>query len=224
MQDPYKTLGVTPDASDDEIKKAYRNLAKKYHPDRNPGDKHAAEMMNEVNAAYDAIKNGTARQRSGYSSASGPYQYGYGTGGYGYQSYSPFTDYAYSQQSRQRSERSEYTAARNFIRNGLYAEALNCLDGMPRTERDARWYYLHAVANFYAGNRAQALNDAQMAADIEPDNPEYASLLEQLHSSGNAYTSYRTTRVGFNPLRAVGMMCLANMLCGPMCGMRFICC
>ena len=61
VQDPYKVLGVAPDASDEEIKKAYRDLTKKYHPDLNPGDEEAARKMNDINAAYDAIKNGTAQ-------------------------------------------------------------------------------------------------------------------------------------------------------------------
>ena len=60
VADPYKVLGVAPDASDEEIKKAYRELTKKYHPDLNPGDEAAAEKMNEINTAYDQIKNGTA--------------------------------------------------------------------------------------------------------------------------------------------------------------------
>ena len=63
VSDPYKVLGVSRDASDEEIKKAYRELTKKYHPDLNPGDEHAAQMMNDVNAAYDQIKNGTAQQQ-----------------------------------------------------------------------------------------------------------------------------------------------------------------
>lgn len=94
VRDPYKVLGVTPGASDEEIKKAYRTLAKKYHPDLNPGDEVAAERMNEVNAAYDILtKPHTARYASGYgpgSSRSGSYgsgsDYGSATGTEGYYS------------------------------------------------------------------------------------------------------------------------------------------
>ena len=74
VADPYKVLGVSRDASDEEIKKAYRELTKKYHPDLNPGDEHAAQMMNDVNAAYDQIKNGTAQQQYA-AGASSQYQY-----------------------------------------------------------------------------------------------------------------------------------------------------
>lgn len=63
MRDPYEVLGVARGASEDEIKKAYRELAKKYHPDANPNNPEAAEKMKEINAAYDQIKNPSAYQQ-----------------------------------------------------------------------------------------------------------------------------------------------------------------
>ena len=90
MRDPYEVLGVSRDATDEEIKKAYRQLAKKYHPDVNPGDKQAEEKMKEINAAYDAIKSGNADSFGGQNgqpgygqSRSGAGGYSYGQGGYG---------------------------------------------------------------------------------------------------------------------------------------------
>ena len=88
MSDPYSVLGVSPNATDEEVKAAYRRLAKKYHPDLNPGDERAAKKMNEINAAYDQIKNPQARQESYGASAAGgggwDGGYGYGSSGAGY--------------------------------------------------------------------------------------------------------------------------------------------
>lgn len=113
QNDPYSVLGVPHGASKDEVTKAYRKLAKKYHPDLNPGDEEAAEKMAEVNAAYDSIMNGTpygprAQQGTTYSqqsttSTSNPYggytynPYG-GSTGYGGYTYNP---YGYGQQGGQ---------------------------------------------------------------------------------------------------------------------------
>lgn len=228
-QDPYKVLGVSPGASDEEIKKAYRELTKKYHPDLNPGDPYAAEKMNEINAAYDQIKNGGAQQDP-YSPGGGQSQTGYGPfGGYGGGGYSGWSSWGgwngwSGSQSRQ-SERSEYTAARNYIRNGMYREALNALSGVPSQQRDARWYFLTAAANMYLGNKVSALENAKRAVEMEPDNLEYRRLLEQLRGGGDFYDNYTTTyTTGVSPGNLCMTMCALNFCLGPLCGWRFICC
>lgn len=96
--DPYRVLGLTPGASKDEVTKAYRKLAKKYHPDLNPGDEQAAKKMAEVNAAYDAIINGTPY---GPRARQNPYAQNtttssYGGGQQGGQYYDPFGGYTYT--------------------------------------------------------------------------------------------------------------------------------
>ena len=79
-RDPYEVLGVPHGASEDEIKTAYRRLAKKYHPDLNPGDPTAAQKMNEVNEAYDRIKNPQAWQQPQGNPFTGQQTYTWQTG------------------------------------------------------------------------------------------------------------------------------------------------
>lgn len=63
MTDPYETLGVSKTASAEEVQKAYRKLAKKLHPDLNPGDKSAEEKFKDVTAAYDLLGDNEKRAR-----------------------------------------------------------------------------------------------------------------------------------------------------------------
>ena len=166
MKDPYEVLGVSRDASDEEIKKAYRRLAKQYHPDVNPGNRQAEEKMKEINAAYDAIKDASARQSyaaggstgsagtggyGGYGGAYGSYGSPFGDGYGGQQgqwrtyTWDPFTGFhSYGEQSEPQ-ESPEMRAARNYIAARHYQEALHVLSGI--NPRDARWYYYSAIAN-----------------------------------------------------------------------------
>lgn len=113
-RDPYDVLGVSKGASEDEIKTAYRRLAKKYHPDLNPGDPTAAQKMNEVNRAYDRIKNPQSWQQPnpGQNPYSGQTYYTYHTyqpGGdaNGQDPFEEFFRQFYGQQNNQNQQQSQ---------------------------------------------------------------------------------------------------------------------
>ena len=215
MEDPYKVLGVSPDASDEDIKRAYRRLAKKYHPDLNPGDQEAARRMQEVNAAYEQIKN---PDKAGQQNQN-PY------GSYGGAYYDPFTG-AYRQQSQSSGQTGDQyqNAAYQYIRFHRYQEALNALDNS--TERNARWYYLSALANDGLGNQVTALEHIRRAVSMDPDNQEYLWALNQMEHGGSAYRqqagNFRGFTMGGDPCTNLCLCYLMNLFC---CGGRgFFCC
>ena len=191
IDDPYKVLGVSRDASDDEIKRAYRALAKQYHPDRNPGDAEAAKKMQQVNAAYEQIKNPEKAQQSA------------GYGGYSYDPYGGQRTY-----SEPETGDSYQQAAINYIRYGRYREALNALANS--TQRNARWYFLSAIANDAVGNQITALEHAKRAVSMEPDNPEYLRLLSALENGG---TTYRQQAGNYRGFTMRGDPCAGLCLC-----------
>ena len=163
-EDPYQVLGVSRDASDEEIKKAYRRLAKKYHPDLNPGDEEAARQMQRINAAYDKITN-PEKQNAGY-------------GGY-----DPFRG-GYRAETQSDSERYQQ-AAWQYIRFHRYQEAINTLNSCP--EKNARWYYLSALANRGLGNQVTALEHIKRAVSMDPANMEYLNTLRAMENGGTVY-------------------------------------
>ena len=213
MDDPYKILGVSPDATDEEIKRAYRALAKKYHPDLNPGDPVAAQKMQEVNAAYDLLKNPDKARRPGnygYNTNQNPY------GGW----YDPFGGGYTRQDTGDRYQQS----AEQYIRFGRYREALNVLESCG--DRDARWYYLSALANNGLGNQVTALEHIRRAVSMDPDNPEYLRTLDFMEHGGSAYRQrsgdFRGFTMGGNPCTNLCLCYMMQMLC---CGRPyFFCC
>lgn len=223
IQDPYKVLGVSPDATDDEIKRAYRRLAKQYHPDRNPGDEMAAQKMQQINAAYEQIKNPekAAHSQPGYGQQGG--YGGYGYSGYGY---NPFTgSWQQSYSSAQETGDQYQNSAYQYIRFGRYQEALNALN--MSTQHDARWYYLSALANNGLGNQVTALEHIRKAVSMDPDNLQYQQVLSQIEYGGTAYQrtagNFRGFTTSYNPCANLCLCYFLNLFC---CGGRglFLCC
>lgn len=181
MIDPYQVLGISRGASDEEIKKAYRNLSRRYHPDaniNNPNKAQAEEKFKQVQQAYDQIM----KEKQQGSSYGGNYGNGYGTG-YGYGA----GDDSYGRSSTQ--ESSKMQAAANYIRNRYYKEAMNVLNDIPFGERQGRWYYYSAVANNGMGNTATALEHIRRAVELEPSNIQYRQFQQHLEYGGTWYTS-----------------------------------
>ena len=168
MNDPYQVLGVDPGASDEEIKRAYRELARKYHPDNyqnNPLADLAEEKMKEVNEAYDAI----TRLRSGGG--------GY-TSGSSYQSGG-----AYQRQSQ------GYDAAFAQVRNLINAGRLDQAEQLLRnsSDRSAEWYFLAGSVAYRRGWLDEAMQNYQIAVRMEPNNMEYRQAYNMMQQGGNAY-------------------------------------
>ena len=177
MLDPYSVLGVSRNATDEEIKKAYRKLSRKYHPDaniNNPNKDQAEEKFKEVQQAYEQIM----KERE-YGSAGGT------SGGYG--GYGGFGGFGGQQrQSTYEDEESvRRRAAANFVQSGHYQEAMNVLNSL--SQKNGEWYYLSSMANMGMGNNVKALEQIREAVRLEPNNQQYRMLLNRMEGGGSWY-------------------------------------
>lgn len=170
MKDPYSVLGVSQSASDEEVKKAYRELARKYHPDNyqnNPLADLAEEKMKEINEAYDAI----TKQRSGGHQQTNA---GASYGGYQRQSYS--------------SSNPTYTRIRSLINAGDLQTAERLL--MEVGQKNGEWYFLSGSIAYRKGWLDEAMQNYTMAVQMDPNNMEYRQALAMVQRGGQAYRPY----------------------------------
>lgn len=176
MKDPYAVLGIDRNASDEEVKNAYRELARKYHPDRysdNPLSDLAQEKMQEINQAYDEIMNSRRRHHRS------------GNAGENYNN-----------------PNSNFADIRSYITSGRIEEAQELLDGIPMERRDAEWYFLNGTVAYRRGHFDKAYTSYATATRMDPANPEYREAFARLqrssgHYAGNPYG---------NPYRSAGNM------------------
>jgi molecular chaperone DnaJ len=228
-RNPYEVLGVPMTASDDQIKSAYRKLAKKYHPDLNGGSASAEAKMKEINEAYNLLikHKGEPQQAGGAYGQSGQY-WGFGGQQYTYQGTGSAFDFneffRRAQQSRQYSSYTAYTETdprlkrvEDAYRDRDFGRAQQLLDEIQA--RTAAWHYWSAAVDAALGNRVSALNNARIAVQMDPNQPAFAALYSQLQSRGQAYRQYGSMQGFLGGLcRNPCLTCLAvNVLCNCCC-------
>ena len=202
MNDPYQILGVPETASDEEIKKAYRDLARKYHPDNyhdNPLADLAQEKMKEINAAYEQItkERASGRRTGGAGGAYGGGSYGYG----GYQSYGGYGS----------SQSSVLQQARIAINTGNISRAEALLANY--SDHNAEWNFLKGAVCYRRGWLDEALQYYRTAVQMDPGNAEYRQALEYME--GTQDTSY-------SPTGSFGTLCSGNP-CLSLCCLYTLC-
>ena len=185
MNDPYKVLGVSPNASDDEVKRAYRELAKKYHPDNyinNPLADLAEEKMKEINEAYDTITKG---RTSGAGSTGAGNSYSGGGS-------------------------SNYQNIRRALNDGNIALAESLLAGC--SSHDAEWNFLMGTVMYRKGWYDNARTYFMRAYSMEPNNPEYAEAMSRMQNNNSG--GYNSVNGGCcSPCDCCTMLMCADCLC-----------
>ena len=202
MSDPYSVLGLSSNASDEEVKRAYRELARKYHPDNyqnNPLADLAEEKMKEINEAYETITKMRAGGAS--SSSSSSYQSGYG---YGYQGSGQQQGYSSA------SSNPTYARVRNLINAGDLQSAEQLLSSVGT--QDAEWHFLMGCVAYRRGWLDEARQHYQIACNAQPGNPEYRQALNMMQQGGQAYRVYGGG--GMDAMDCCSALLCAQCLCG----------
>ncbi len=206
MNDPYSVLGITPEATDDEVKQAYRTLARKYHPDNyqnNPLADLAEEKMKEINEAYEAITKMRAGGGGGYQS---------GTSSSGYQSRPSGGGSSYNGYQQQRGHADPiYAQVRSAINAGDIYQAETLLSRA--TRQDAEWYFLQGSIAYRKGWLDEAMSNYQRAVSMDPGNVEYRRAYNMMQQSGQAYRSDGYSS-GMDAMDCCTALMCMNCLCG----------
>ena len=205
MLNPYSVLGVERGASDEEIKKAYRNLSRKYHPDaniNNPNKAQAEEKFKEIQAAYNQIMD--ERQNGSYSN-----------------SYSDNYSYGYNSYGSQGAGSVEMQAAANYINARQFAAAMNVLYSIPDSGRNGQWYFFASVASQGLGNVNDAREYISRAIALEPSNFRYRQFEQSINFSRNWYENRSASYGYYRPYSGVARWCISmaflNLLCNLCC-------
>ena len=204
MKDPYEVLNVPKDASDDEIKKAYRDLARKYHPDNyhdNPLADLAQEKMKDINAAYEEIQ----RRRSGTSSG------GYSAGGYTGRTYGGYSGGYGPWNGSAQGGSSVFSQVRMAIMQGNLARAEALLNASD--ERNAEWHFLKGSVCYRRGWLDEAKRYYETALQMEPDNAEYRQAVNFMAQGGRA--NGQGDIFGTDTCMSDGMCCPFPLFCLP---------
>ena len=193
MKNPYEVLGVREGSSIDEIKKAYKELVRKYHPDQyqnHPLSDLAEEKLKEINEAYDTLSKQYDSGNVGYNG---------GNNGY-------------------RGNDSSFAQARNYINTGNIMAAEQLLDRSGN--RTAEWFYLKGVIFMRKGWYNEAHTNLQTACSMDPSNPEYRNALNSINNSNRGFqsTSYNRRGYGNDPDMCQICSCLYCADCCCECG------